>query len=220
MKHTLTNYKILVSAGPTYEPIDAVRFIGNRSSGKMGYAVAESLASLGAEVVLVSGPTHLTPQHQNITLHKVETAAQMYTACINHFKTCNGAIMVAAVADYTVANPASIKIKKKTDTLTLELVKTKDILANLGKLKTEKQILAGFALETNNELEHAKGKLKRKNLDFIVLNSLQDKGAGFGHNTNKITIIDKHNNIEKFELKTKAEVAEDIVNYFTTIICE
>jgi phosphopantothenoylcysteine decarboxylase/phosphopantothenate--cysteine ligase len=214
----LANKKVLLTAGPTYEPIDPVRFIGNRSSGKMGYAIAEVFAEAGAEVILVSGPVNLQAQHENIQVVSVETAAEMYEACHEHFDSCHLAILAAAVADYTIANPSDIKIKKKTDQLSIDLVKTKDILKSLGQIKSDKQILVGFALETNNELENAKGKLEKKNLDFIVLNSLQDKGAGFKHQTNKITILDKYNKITKFELKDKSLVAQDILAYLQEFV--
>lgn len=214
----LKNKTVLLTAGPTYEPIDPVRFIGNRSSGKMGYALAEKLAENGAEVILVSGPVNLKAIHQNIKVIDVETAAQMYDACHQYFQNCSIAILAAAVADYTIANPSDIKIKKKSDSLSLDLVKTKDILKSLGAIKQEHQTLIGFALETNNELEHAQAKLQKKNLDFIILNSLQDKGAGFKFDTNKITIVDKSNKITKFELKHKAEVAQDIVNYLEHLL--
>ncbi len=214
----LKNKKILITAGPTYEAIDPVRFIGNRSSGKMGYAVAEALAKQGANVILVSGPVAITTSNENIELIAVESAAEMYDACHQHFDTCDIAILAAAVADYTIAEPSLIKIKKKSDNLSLELVKTKDILKSLGAIKKPNQTLVGFALETNNELENAQKKLKKKNLDFIILNSLQDKGAGFKHDTNKITIVDKSNKITKFELKAKTEVAEDIVTYLKSIL--
>jgi phosphopantothenoylcysteine decarboxylase/phosphopantothenate--cysteine ligase len=204
---------ILITAGPTYEAIDPVRFIGNRSSGKMGYALAEALAAKGAKVTLISGPVAVQIQNPNIEVIHIESAAEMYKACHARFQGCQIAILVAAVSDYTVAHPATIKIKKKTDSMTLDLVKTKDILKSLGKIKTEKQILVGFALETNNELAHAKEKLVAKNLDFIILNSLRDEGAGFKHDTNKITIVDKSNKITKFELKYKSDVADDIVAY-------
>jgi phosphopantothenoylcysteine decarboxylase/phosphopantothenate--cysteine ligase len=209
----LKNKLVLLTAGPTYEAIDPVRFIGNRSSGKMGYALAEALAEKGAEVILVSGPVSLNTKHQNIKLIEVESAAEMYAACHLHFGSCAIAILAAAVADYTVAKPSAIKIKKKSETMSLQLVKTKDILKSLGKIKAADQLLVGFALETNNELENAKKKLVSKNLDFIVLNSLQDQGAGFKHDTNKITIVEKSNKITKFELKSKAEVANDIVAF-------
>ena len=212
----LVDKKILITAGPTYEPIDPVRFIGNRSSGKMGYAIAESLAAKGAKVVLVSGPSNCKLSNENIQLIKVETAQEMYDACHKVFKNIDIAILSAAVADYTIEKPSKIKIKKKKDDgdeLVLRLTKTKDILKSLGAIKTIKQILVGFALETNNEEENALKKLKAKNLDFIVLNSLKDKGAGFAHDTNKITILDKYNKTRKFELKSKLEVAEDIASY-------
>jgi phosphopantothenoylcysteine decarboxylase/phosphopantothenate--cysteine ligase len=208
----LQNKIVLLTAGPTYEAIDPVRFIGNRSSGKMGYALAEELANQGAKVILVSGPVSIQTQNPSIEVIKVESAAEMYDACHQYFYKCNIAILSAAVADYTVAHPAQTKIKKKEATLVLELVKTKDILKSLGAIK-EKQILVGFALETNDEIFHAQEKLTKKNLDFIVLNSLQDAGAGFQHETNKISILDKNNKITKFELKSKQEVAQDIVAY-------
>lgn len=209
---------MLLTAGPTYEPIDPVRFIGNRSSGKMGYALAEEIAQQGAEVILVSGPVQVQATHNKITVINVETATQMYEACHKHFDSCNIAILSAAVADYTVVNPSPVKIKKKSNTLILELTKTKDILKSLGKIKKPHQILVGFALETNNEEAHALEKLQKKNLDFIVLNSLQDKGAGFQHNTNKISILDKYNKITKFELKAKTDVAKDIVVYLKQFV--
>jgi len=213
--NSVQNKKVLLTAGPTHEPIDPVRFIGNRSSGKMGYAIALELANKGALVTLVSGPTNLKIEHSKIKLIKVETAQQMYDACHLYFADMDIAILSAAVADYTVANPSSIKIKKKSDTddLVLTLTKTKDILKSLGQIKTKNQILVGFALETNDELANAQKKLSAKNLDFIVLNSLNDKGAGFAHDTNKISILDKSNKTTNFELKTKAKVAEDIVYY-------
>lgn len=214
----LQGKKVLITAGPTYEPIDPVRFIGNRSSGKMGYAIAEQLAQRGADVVLVSGPVNLQPQHKKIELIKVETAEEMYQACMQHFDQSDIAILSAAVADYTIKNPASTKIKKSGDSLELTLVKTKDILKSLGALKKQNQLLVGFALETDNEEANALKKLTEKNADFIVLNSLQDHGAGFQHDTNKITIIDKYNKSTKFELKPKHEVAADIVNYLENLL--
>lgn len=214
--HLFQNKTILITAGPTYEPIDPVRFIGNRSSGKMGYAIAETLANKGAKVILVSGPSNCKVIHSNIKLVKVETAQQMYEACHKVFTESDIAILSAAVADYTIEKPSTIKIKKKKedgDELVLRLTKTKDILKSLGKIKSSSQILIGFALETNNEEENALKKLKAKNLDFIVLNSLQDKGAGFAHDTNKISILDKSNKTTKFELKSKTDVAKDISEY-------
>lgn len=208
----LKNKKVLITAGPTHEALDPVRFIGNNSSGKMGYAIAEEVARQGGNVHLVSGPTNLDVSHPNITLEKVLSAEEMYKACLRQFETTDISILAAAVADYRPAQLASQKIKKKSDTLTLELVKTHDIAKELGKKKKNDQKLVGFALETENEKANAQQKIISKNFDMIVLNSLNDKGAGFGHDTNKISIIDKQNNIQSFELKTKKEVAKDIVN--------
>lgn len=213
--YKLANYKplrgkkALVTAGPTYEAIDPVRFIGNHSSGKMGYAIANQLYTLGADVTLISGPTHLSPINGIATI-AVQSAQQMYDAAAQHFQSNDIIIMSAAVADYTPVMVADKKIKKQTESFSIELKKTTDILATLGKLKTEKQILVGFALETNNELANAKDKLIRKNADFIVLNSMQDKGAGFGTDTNKITILERDGNTVSFDLKSKQEVAKDI----------
>ncbi|MCK5637868.1 MAG: phosphopantothenoylcysteine decarboxylase, partial [Flavobacteriaceae bacterium] len=195
--------------GPTYEEIDPVRFIGNHSSGKMGFALADQAAKLGAEVFLITGPSNEKVSYNSIKRVDVVSADDMYNATHKYFNSSDIAIFAAAVADYTPKNVASLKIKKKDASLNIELKPTKDILASVGKIK-ENQFLIGFALETNNELENAKSKLKRKNLDLIVLNSLQDKGAGFKGNTNKITLIDKNENITSFELKSKSEVAEDI----------
>ncbi|WP_156305284.1 bifunctional phosphopantothenoylcysteine decarboxylase/phosphopantothenate--cysteine ligase CoaBC [Sphingobacterium endophyticum] len=205
----LKGKKALVSAGPTYEAIDPVRFIGNHSSGKMGYAIANRLHELGAEVTLVSGPTVLSPA-VGINRIAVQSAAEMLDACSKFFDQADITVMSAAVADYTPTEVADQKIKKKAEDFTISLKKTTDILATLGTRKHENQTLVGFALETNNELENAIGKLRRKNLDFIVLNSMQDKGAGFAHDTNKITVIDKNAEILTFDLKSKTEVAKDI----------
>ncbi|SHI97536.1 phosphopantothenoylcysteine decarboxylase / phosphopantothenate--cysteine ligase [Mesonia phycicola] len=202
--------KILITAGPTYEAIDPVRYIGNHSSGKMGYAIAEQAASLGAEVILVSGPSSLTITNSSVQLVKVTSAQEMYVAAHQYFTDVDVAIAAAAVADYRPKHVASQKIKKASAVLTIELEKTKDILLSLGEVKKH-QILIGFALETENEEANAKGKLARKNLDFIVLNSLNDKGAGFKQSTNKIKII-YANKIKEFELKPKEEVAKDILN--------
>ncbi len=207
----------LVTAGPTFEQIDPVRFIGNNSTGKMGYAIAESLAKHGATVNIISGPVSVTTNNKNIKIIKVRTAAEMFEKTTEYFKNSEIAIMAAAVADYTPVVSYNEKIKKKPDKMTIELKPTKDIAASLGLQKTKSQILVGFALETTNELSNAISKLERKNFDFIVLNSLNDKGAGFEHDTNKITIIDKNNNIEKFELKSKNKVADDIVNKVATL---
>ncbi|MBS9767038.1 MAG: bifunctional phosphopantothenoylcysteine decarboxylase/phosphopantothenate--cysteine ligase CoaBC [Flavobacteriaceae bacterium] len=210
----LRNKKVLITAGPTYENIDPVRFIGNRSSGKMGFELAKKAVDLGAEVILISGPSKEIVTHSHIQRIDVTSAEEMYQATHQHFENVDIAILSAAVSDYAPKQKATEKIKKSDKNLTLELVKTKDILASLGAIK-KKQFLVGFALETNNELENALGKLERKNLDMIVLNSLNDKGAGFEKNTNKVTIIDSSKNISEFPLKTKTEVASDI---FTNII--
>ncbi len=207
----LLNKKILVTAGPTYEAIDPVRFIGNHSSGKMGFAIAEELANQGAEVKLICGPNALTTKNATIKRIDITSAEELYTESTKAFKKSDIAILAAAVADFKPANVANQKIKKSTATKHIELVATKDTLAELGKLKKAGQLLIGFALETNNEVEHAKIKIKKKNLDLIVLNSLNDKGAGFKTDTNKITLIDKHNKSTKFELKSKQETAKDIV---------
>lgn len=207
----LSGKKILVTAGPTYEPIDPVRFIGNHSTGKMGYDIAAAAAEQGAEVVLVSGPTHLSLNHNNVTVVRVESSEQMYAACHEHFDAADVAIAAAAVADYRPAVVAPQKIKKNESRFILELEKTKDILSSLGE-KKKHQFLVGFALETENEIEHAKAKIIKKNLDLIVLNSLNDEGAGFGKPTNKVTFIDKDFTIEPQELKSKEEVARDIIN--------
>jgi len=210
-KLPLKGKKILITAGPTYEAIDPVRFIGNHSSGKMGFDIAESAASFGAEVVLVSGPTHCKIKNTNIKLISVVSAQQMFDACHLYFDTVDVAIAAAAVADYRPKVVANQKIKKSDASFTIELEKTKDILESLGKSK-KNQFLIGFALETENEIENAKAKIQKKNLDLIVLNSMNDEGAGFGKSTNKITFIDKHFTIEQMQLKSKEEVAADIIN--------
>ena len=210
---SLENKKFLLTAGATIEPIDPVRFISNYSTGKMGYAIAEELAERGAEVVLVSGAVTVSTLNPKITVVKVTSANEMLQACEKYFPTTNGAILAAAVADYTVENVSETKMKRTENEMVLKLKPTTDIAAALGKMKIEQQILVGFALETNNEMENAIGKLKRKNLDFIVLNSLNDQGAGFATDTNKISIIDKNNKITNFELKPKNKVALDIVDY-------
>lgn len=208
----LAGKKALVSAGPTYEPIDPVRFIGNRSSGKMGIAIAEELHQRGAEVTLVTGPVHSAVSIQGITTIAVETAHEMYDVCYNEFDHADIAVMAAAVADYTPVNPAKEKIKKNSDTLVLELKKTNDILKSLGGKKKAGQVLIGFALETSNEKNNALKKLEEKKADIIVLNSLRDTGAGFGHDTNKITLFDKSGKEFQFDQKSKTEVAKDIVD--------
>jgi phosphopantothenoylcysteine decarboxylase/phosphopantothenate--cysteine ligase len=210
-KLPLKGKKILITAGPTYEAIDPVRFIGNHSSGKMGYDIAASAANLGASVILVSGPTNCKVQNSLIKVIPVVSAEEMYNACHQYYADVDVAIAAAAVADYRPKIMATQKIKKAADEFTIELEKTKDILASLGAIK-KNQFLIGFALETENEIENAKQKIQKKNLDLIVLNSLQDIGAGFGKDTNKVTFIDKLFNIEPMNLKSKEAVADDILN--------
>jgi len=206
----LSGKKILVTAGPTYEAIDPVRFISNHSSGKMGYALAEALANMGADVVLVSGPVKISLQHPKVKLIETVTAKEMHKACLKEFPKCNAAILAAAVADYAPSKPSKEKIKKSANNLKLDLSPNPDIAFELGKLKKKGQVLIGFALETNDALKNAGMKLKNKNFDFIVINSLSDAGAGFNTDTNKISILDKNNNIQHFELKSKQIVAKDI----------
>ena len=207
----LKGKKILITAGPTYEAIDPVRFIGNYSSGKMGFDIASSAANLGASVILITGPTHCKVTNTLIKVIPVVSAQEMYDTCHQYYADVDVAIAAAAVADYKPKNVALQKIKKSADDFTIELEKTKDILASLGKIK-KNQFLIGFALETENEIENAKLKIQKKNLDLIVLNSLQDLGAGFGKATNKVTFIDKFFNIEPMDLKSKEAVADDILN--------
>lgn len=206
----LKGKKVLVTAGPTHEAIDPVRFIGNHSSGKMGFALAEALANQGAQVNLVTGPTQQHTQHPSISVKHVTTAREMLDACSQHFDDMDITVLSAAVADYKPQEAAKEKLKKKDDHLTLTLTKTDDIAATLGKRKRNGQILVGFALETENEETNALKKLESKNFDLIVLNSLKDSGAGFGHDTNKVTILDGKKKVA-FELKSKRQVAEDIV---------
>ena len=210
-KLPLKGKKILITAGPTYEAIDPVRFIGNHSSGKMGFDIANCAANLGAEVILVSGPTHFKVKNDFINLVRVVSAQEMYDACHQYYNDLDVAIAAAAVADYRPKVVADQKIKKSDTCFSIELEKTKDILASLGEIK-KNQFLIGFALETENEIENAKQKIQKKNLDLIVLNSLQDEGAGFGKPTNKITFIDSNFTIEPMDLKSKEEVAQDIIN--------
>ncbi|UEG48586.1 bifunctional phosphopantothenoylcysteine decarboxylase/phosphopantothenate--cysteine ligase CoaBC [Ferruginibacter lapsinanis] len=207
----LKGKKVLVTAGPTYEAIDPVRFIGNHSSGKMGVAIANEFKKRGAEVTLILGPSQIMVP-DNIRIIHVQSADEMFSAAVNVFESADIAVMSAAVADYTPVNISNEKIKKQTDSFSIELKKTKDILKYLGECKKAGQFLVGFALETTNEKEYALKKLKDKNADMIVLNSLRDNGAGFGHDTNKITIFDKQENEHLFETKSKTEVAADIVN--------
>jgi phosphopantothenoylcysteine decarboxylase/phosphopantothenate--cysteine ligase len=205
--------KILITAGPTHEPIDPVRFIGNRSSGKMGYSIAKAALNLGADVTLVSGPTQLSLQHKNLNLIRVETAQQMFEASKLAFREADVAIFSAAVSDYSPKEIANQKIKK-TDNLSIELEKTNDILKFCGQQKRENQLVIGFALESNNEEEYAKGKLVSKNADFIVLNSLNDKNATFGYDTNKVTVFGTNNIAKGFELMTKEKLAKELLGYF------
>ena len=210
-KLPLRGKKVLITAGPTYEAIDPVRFIGNHSSGKMGFELANAAANLGAEVILITGVSNEKIKHSFVNRIDVVSAQEMFDAVHKWYATIDIAILSAAVADFKPVSISSTKIKKEDAEMVVELEKTKDILASLGAQK-KNQFLVGFALETNNELENAKGKLKRKNLDLIVLNSLQDKGAGFKKETNKVTIIDKSEKISEFALKSKAEVAVDVLN--------
>jgi phosphopantothenoylcysteine decarboxylase / phosphopantothenate---cysteine ligase len=209
--------RALVNAGPTYEAIDPVRFIGNRSSGKMGIAIAEELAARGAEVTLVLGPSHEQIHTASLTVLRVESSEQMYEATVSNFGDQDIVVCSAAVADYKPARVSDTKIKKKEEDLKLELVRTRDILAELGRRK-QGQCLVGFALETDRVLEYAGEKLKNKNLDMIVANSASEQGSGFSVDTNKITILDKHNKIIKFELKPKREAAVDIVNHIISLL--
>lgn len=217
-KKDLEGKTVLVTAGPTYEPIDPVRFIGNHSSGKMGIALSQELARRGAKVRLVLGPTSCNIRQPGIAVEKVQTAEEMYQACMTAFPGSDIAIMSAAVADYTPLVKSSEKIKKQSDTLNVELTKTRDILKALGEKKYNGQLLVGFALETSNEREYALNKLKTKNADMIVLNSLKDEGAGFGHDTNKITIFDRQGNETAYERKPKQQVAKDIVDRIVNML--
>ena len=209
---SLSKKKVLITAGPTYEPIDPVRFIGNYSSGKMGYHLAMQAAKNGAEVILIMGPSNLKAIHSSILQIDVKTAQEMQSKVQKYFKSSNIAIFSAAVCDYKTNKVERQKVKKSTENWDITLQKTNDILLEVSQTKKKNQILVGFALETENEMENATAKLQQKNLDLIVLNSLNDKGAGFSHDTNKITIIEKDNKVEEFELKYKSEVAKDIID--------
>lgn len=218
-KTILQKKKIVITAGPTYEKIDPVRFIGNYSSGKMGFALAEACAEQGAEVTLIAGPVSLTTVHPKINRVDVESAEEMYQAAMKAFPEADAGILCAAVADYRPEVQADEKIKRESkEEMTLQLVPNKDIAASLGAIKREGQVLVGFALETNNETYNAVSKLERKNLDFIVLNSLRDAGAGFRCDTNKISIIDRQGEVVSYPLKSKQEVAADIVNKLATLL--
>lgn len=218
VKGALNGKKVLLTAGPTYEMIDPVRFIGNKSSGKMGIALADVFAKEGAEVVLILGPTHLRPQENSVKIVHAESAEEMLEQCLLYFKKTDIAILSAAVADFKPREKAHQKIKKGKDEMLVDLVRNPDILENLGKLKSKTQVLGGFALETENLMDNAKEKLKRKNLDFIVANSATENGNVFGSDMNKISIIDHHNKIYNFELKHKLEVAKDIVEFVVQLI--
>jgi phosphopantothenoylcysteine decarboxylase/phosphopantothenate--cysteine ligase len=211
----LAGLEVLVTAGPTYEPIDPVRFVGNYSTGKMGFAIAEALVNCGAKVRLISGPVQIKPPDLLREYIPVQTSDEMYTECRKRFSSCDIAILSAAVADYKSENKTLHKIKSTSAGLTLALTKTTDIAGELGKIKKHRQILVGFALETENALQNATEKLKKKNFDLIVMNSLEDEQSGFGFDTNKITIIDKDNKITGFGLKKKSEAALDIINYIS-----
>jgi phosphopantothenoylcysteine decarboxylase/phosphopantothenate--cysteine ligase len=208
----LTGKNFLVTAGPTYEDLDPVRFIGNNSSGKMGIAIAEEACRRGAKVVLVKGPGQISTSMDSIEVVQVRSAEDMFQACKDRFSETDVAILAAAVADYTPVEKSEIKIKKKEGDLTIPLKRTTDIAAYLGKQKQQHQKIVGFALETNNAIENAKGKLKKKNFDFIVLNTLEDKGAGFKHDTNKVSFILSDGTHKSFELKSKKKVATDIID--------
>jgi len=217
-KTKLSGKKFLVSAGPTYEAIDPVRFIGNYSSGKMGFAIADELANRGADVTLVSGPVSIHTKNSAVRRIDVKSAEEMYVACTTEFENADVGIMAAAIADFSPKNPAAQKIKKGDATPEIVLKPTKDVLLNMGKQKKDNQLLIGFALETNNEIVNAIKKLHKKNLDLIVLNSLQDPGAGFQHATNQVTLIDRDEQVKAFELKDKSAVAVDIVNRIETLL--
>jgi len=208
----LLNKNVLITAGPTQEAIDPVRFISNHSSGKMGYAIADAFLKRGANVILVSGPVAITLQHENLELVKVKTADEMYMACCRYFADADVIVFAAAVADYRPAKVALQKIKKQEEEFTIKMVKNIDIAFELGKVKTDHQITVGFALETNDEVSNAIGKLVKKNFDMVVLNSMNDAQATFGHDTNKITILKRDLVQKEFTLKKKSEVANDIVN--------
>jgi len=217
ISNDLEGVKVLITAGPTYEAIDPVRFIGNHSSGKMGFEIAQNILDRGGEVILITGPTKLDLEHENLEVLKIKSANEMLSKVQENWFGSDLGIFAAAVADYRPKNIADQKIKKKDENINIELVKNPDILSWAGESKKQNQILVGFALETNDLIENATSKLKRKNLDFIIANSLENKGAGFGHDTNQVTIIDKQNNITDFELMSKRDVAIEIINYYTKL---
>ena len=214
----MSGKKVLITAGPTYEKIDPVRFVGNYSSGKMGFALADACAKQGAEVTLITGPVNVRAKHAAINRINVESAEEMYKAVLSKFDKMDGAILCAAVADFTPVSQSEYKLKREYDNLVVELKPTLDIAAEVGKIKRHEQFLVGFALETNNEEANAKSKMERKNFDFIVLNSLQDPNSGFGFDTNKVSIIHRSGLQREYELKSKLEVADDIINEINTLI--
>jgi len=214
----LKGKKILINAGPTLEHIDPVRFISNHSTGKMGIALADAAARMGAEVDLVLGPVNISPTESSVKVTNIISAADMARECLIRFRDADIAILAAAISDFTPENVPGNKIKRDDTDLVIRLRPTKDVAAELGKSKSARQLVVGFALETENEIANATSKLKRKNLDLIVLNSLRDKGAGFGFDTNLITLIDSNNNIDKFELKSKEEAAVDILRKIISMI--
>lgn len=214
----LAGKKVLITAGPTYEKIDPVRFVGNYSSGKMGFSLAEVCAQMGATVKLITGPVALQINHPNVHRIDVESAEQMYDCAVSEFVSCDGAILCAAVADFSPATKSDSKIKREKDNLCIELTPTKDIASQVGKMKQNHQFLVGFALETDNEETNALSKMERKNFDFIVLNSLKDPNAGFGFDTNKICILHKSGRKDNFELKSKMDVAQDITAEVVNLI--
>jgi phosphopantothenoylcysteine decarboxylase/phosphopantothenate--cysteine ligase len=217
-KKKLLNKRVLVTAGPTHENIDPVRFIGNHSSGKMGYAIAEACAAEGASVILVSGPVAIHTQADGIELERVTTAAEMYEACERHLDAVDVAVFNAAVSDFTPVEKSKSKVKRGSERWSIELQPTRDIAGELGRKKKKGQVFVGFALETDNEVEHARVKMEKKNLDLMVLNSLREEGAGFGTDTNKVTMIDPRGGMEKYELKPKAEVAADLVDRLVKLL--
>jgi phosphopantothenoylcysteine decarboxylase/phosphopantothenate--cysteine ligase len=211
---------VLVSAGPTFEAIDPVRYLGNHSSGKMGYALAEEFARRGARVILVSGPTELDIEHPQIERIGVMSAQQMFESCMNLYPGCDISVMAAAVADYTPSRASDSKIKKEKEKLVLELEPTMDILETMGKSKKKGQLLVGFALESENEIDNAKAKLKKKSLDLIILNSLKDAGAGFKHDTNKVSFIEPSGKVHDYPMKSKKEVAQDILDAIGKLVVQ
>jgi phosphopantothenoylcysteine decarboxylase/phosphopantothenate--cysteine ligase len=219
-KSKLVGKKVLITAGPTYEAIDPVRFIGNHSTGKMGFAIAQEMANRGAEVILIAGPVSLPTPKGNVNRINVKSAKEMYNACHQHFGKAEISILSAAVADFLPKERTDNKIKKEQSFSNIELSKTEDILFSLVKIKNNNQLLVGFALETDNEVANAISKLHKKNLDLVVLNSLQDEGAGFGHDTNMVTLIDRDEHPQVFTLKSKVDVAKDIIDKIESLIHE